>query len=93
MRKTETHGFSGKRSLEVLLIFENSRRVLTVSEKNPLLAAIEKDISERFPERDIAVAAVGEKVPLRRCISSRSVQRCGGLLMSAKLILEMNLLC
>ena len=49
--------------MEVLLVFQNSRRVITVAEGQQLLAAVERDIGERFPDRDIAVAAVGDKVP------------------------------
>ena len=51
------------RKMEVLLVFEQSRRVLVVGEGSSLLAAIERDITERYPDRDLAIAPVGNKVP------------------------------
>ena len=42
--------------MEVLLTFEGSRRVITVEEGSSLLRAIEKDLGERFPDRDIALS-------------------------------------
>ena len=48
--------------MEVVLVFEGSRRVLTVPKEKSLLTEIEKDILKRFPERDVVVAAVGERV-------------------------------
>ena len=42
--------------MEVLLTFEGSRRVITVEEGSFLLRAIEKDLGERFPDRDIALS-------------------------------------
>ena len=44
--------------MEVLLTFEGSRRVIKVEEGSSLslLRAIEKDLGERFPDRDIALS-------------------------------------
>ena len=49
--------------MEVLVKFEGSRRVLAVSEDSCLVVEIEKELCRRFPDRDIAIAPIGSKVP------------------------------
>ena len=48
--------------MEVLLHFEGSRRVVEVREGSTLEVELEKELVKRFPDRDIAVAPVGQKV-------------------------------
>ena len=49
-------------AMEVMVVFEGSRRVVTVAEGASLLAVVERELVKRFPERDIAIAPVGSKV-------------------------------
>ena len=49
--------------MEILLVLEESRRVLKIDWGKSLLSSIEGEIAERFPHRDMAIAPVGSTLP------------------------------
>lgn len=49
--------------MEVLLHFEGSRRVVAVPAGSTLEVELEKEVVKCFPDRDIAIASIGGKVP------------------------------
>ena len=49
-------------TMEILVDFKNSRRVVAIPQGSCLEAELEKDIVKRFPSCDIAIAAIGTAV-------------------------------